>query len=285
MNHRRALRVSPDIGLGVFLIVIVGVVLWSTDELLGWNILPDWIDKYAQLLVIILSILAAFAVVISIMCSFAVMAEAAAAQSGVAAPTRSRGARVLVALGILLAFGIMYGLHKVDQYRARQRAEAEQQRVDARYAEVRAELSSRMPNILALFSPDLVDHLTQAPTPGGDEALARLLDAIEASTPFAPTVSVLVNAAAPYTHCIINTLPEHERQFQPGERRYLRRQFLTGFPSGWEHEAVKAGLEGRAMEVPRDMSGVFIDTHAPSNWGTLTRDGQAVGVLMLRGSM
>jgi len=75
MNHHRALRASTDTGLTIFLIMIVGVVLWTTDEMLGWNLLPDWIDKYAQLLVIIFSILAAFAVVISVMCSFAVMAE------------------------------------------------------------------------------------------------------------------------------------------------------------------------------------------------------------------
>ncbi len=53
MNYRRALRASTDTGLAVFALMIVGVVLWTTDEVLNWNILPDWIDAYARVLVIV----------------------------------------------------------------------------------------------------------------------------------------------------------------------------------------------------------------------------------------
>ena len=285
MNHRRALRASTDTGLAIFLVMIVGVVLWTTDEMLNWNILPDWVDKYAQLLVIILSILAGFAVVISIMCSFAVMAEAAAANSGIEAPTRSPRARVFIALGVLVTFGCMFGLHRLDQYRGARLAQAEEQRVRARYEEIRAELHARMPSILALFSPDTTLWLTGEPTPKGDAAIARLLDAIHVSTPFSPAVSVLVAAAPPYQHCIVTALPEHERQSQADAPIYLRRRYLTGFPTKWEQDAVDAGFGGSEMEVPRDRSGVFINTETPSSWGTLTRDGQVVGIVMLRGSM
>ena len=285
MNHRRALRASTDTGLIIFLIMIVGVVLWTTDEVLDWNILPDWIDKYAQLLVIILSILAAFAVVISIMCSFAVIAESAAGNAGITAPTRSRSARVLIILGILLAFGIMFGLHKVDQYRSARRTEVEQQKMRARYDEVQSELHIRIPAILALFSTEAKQSLIDDPSPKGDEAVARLLDAIHLSTPFDPSVSVLVAAEVPYTHCVISALPERQSQTQTGDWNHLRRQYLTGFPSNWEPAAVQGGFEGKKMEVPRESSGVFINTRLPSSWGTLTNDGKAIGIVMLQGTM
>jgi hypothetical protein len=285
MNHRRALRASTDTGLTIFVIMIVGVVLWTTDEVLGWNILPDWIDKYAQLLVMILSILAAFAVVISIMCSFAVLAESAAEKSGIADPARSRRARGLIACGILLAFGIMFALHKVDQYRAGRRQEAERRRDRARYDEVQAGLRGRMPDVVALFSAEVKGFLAEDPSPKGDEVVARLLNAIQVSTPFDPSVSVLVTAETPYTHCVITALPEWDRQAQPVAGRHLRRQYLTGFPSGWEQEAVRAGFEGKAMDVPRDRSGVFVNTHLPSSWGTLAEDGRVIGIVMLRGAM
>jgi hypothetical protein len=283
MNHRRALRASTDTGLIIFLIMIVGVVLWTTDEVLDWNILPDWIDKYAQLLVIILSILAAFAVVISVMCSFAVIAESAAGNAGIADPARSRSASVLIILGILLAFGIMFGLHKVDQYRSAKRTEAEQQRMRARYDEIRSELHNRIPAILALFSAEAKQSLTEDPPSNGDEAVARLLDAIHLSTPFDPAISVLVTAEAPYTHCVITAMPERQRQTQTGDWNHLRRQYLTGFPSDWEQIAVRDGFEGKVLDVPREWSGVFVNTHLPSSWGTLTNDGRAIGIVMLQG--
>lgn len=146
MNHRRALRASTDTGLMIFLIMIIGVVLWTTDEMLGWNLLPDWIDKYAELLVIILSILAAFSVVISVMCSFAVMAESAAEKAGITAPTPSRRTRLIIAIGILVAFGSMLGLHQVDQYRASKRVAAERQRTSAKASSPRSLTVPQLPS-------------------------------------------------------------------------------------------------------------------------------------------
>jgi heme/copper-type cytochrome/quinol oxidase subunit 2 len=285
MNHRRALRASTDTGLTIFLIMIVGVVLWTTDEVLGWNLLPDWIDKYAQLLVIILSILAAFSVVISIMCSFAVMAESAAEKVGITAPKPSRRARVLIVLGIMVVLGIMFGLHKVDQYRENRRAEAERQKMSAKYEEIQTSLHDRIPSILGLFSAEARQTLAGEPSQEADEALARLLTAIQRSTRFSPSVSVMIAADSPYTNCIITALPERERQANTKDWKYLRREYLTGFPTDWETDAVQGGFEGREMDVPRNKSGVFIDTRLPSSWGTLSRGGQVVGIVMLRGSM
>jgi len=285
MNHRRALRASTDTGLAIFLIMVVGVVLWTSDEVLGWNLLPDWIDKYAQLLVIILSILAAFAVVISVMCSFAVMAESAAEKAGITAPSPSRRTKLSIAITILVAFGIMFGLHKVDEYRAGKTAEAERQRTSARFDEIQTSLRNRMPAILKLFLPQAVQHLTGEPSQEGDEAIARLLSAIQASTPFDPSVSVMVAADSPYTHCVITALPEQQRQSDTKDSKYLRRQYLTGFPSEWEEDAIKEGFEGKQMSVPRSRSGVFVNTHLPSTWGTLSSGEEAIGIVMLRGSM
>ena len=56
-----------------------------------------------------------------------------------------------VVIGILVAFGVMFGLHKMDQYRADKREKAERQRTSARYDEIQKGLQSRIPAILALF--------------------------------------------------------------------------------------------------------------------------------------
>jgi hypothetical protein len=93
MNHRRALRASTDTSLVFFAVMTAGMVLWTTDEVLQWDLFPDWIGRYAQLIVIVLAILAVSAVVTSVICSLAVLAESAAQRSGlpdVAPSPRSR---------------------------------------------------------------------------------------------------------------------------------------------------------------------------------------------------
>jgi len=270
MNYRGALRVSTDIGLLIFFMTIVGAVLWTTDEMLGWNLLPDQFDQYAKLLVVILLMLAALAVVISIMCSFTVMAESAAELAGIAAPTSSRRVGLISLVGILVAFSIMFGLHEVNQHRAAKRAD---------------ELEKQIPAILPIFSPEMKAFLTGKPSQDTDEAIARLLHAVQASTLFNPRVSVMVPADFPYTYCVITALPEPHRETLKDDWEYLKRQYLIAIPSDWERETIKAGFEGKEMNVPRGRTGVFIDTRVPSAWGTIMGDDRVIGIVMLRASI
>jgi hypothetical protein len=282
MNHRRALRASTNTGLTIFLITIVGVVLWTTDEVLGWNILPDWIDKYAQVLVIVVSILAGFSVVISLMCSFALMAEAAAEKASISSPAPSPGARRLIALGILLAFATMFGLHKIDQYRANQRRKAEEQRNLARYNETQQQLQTRMPDLVALFTPELRQHLVANGSETGDEALARLLNAIHLSTPYEPEVSIVIRAQAPYRYCAMTARPEPRHNAPEPTWRFLRRQFFTDLPSQWEREAIATLFRDRSLAIPKDRQGLVIDTRRASVWDTVKHEGEVVALLVLK---
>lgn len=284
MNHRRALRASTNFGLSVFVVMICGVVLWTTDEVLEWNLLPDWIDQYAELLVMILSILAGFSVVISVMCSLAVMAESAAERAGITAPRPSHRARLLIVLGVFAAFGVMFGLHKVDEFRAARLAAIEEQEERERYDAVQAALREAIPETAKLFSMGVAEQLASPRDHRHDASTARLLRAIEVSTEHDPGVAVLVAADPPYTHCIIRLQTDRERKEGVYESGHLAREYLTGFPQDWEREAVSAALAGEPPELPSGRRGVFIDTRAPSAWGPLRNEiGQVVGIVMLRG--
>ena len=273
MNHRRALKASTDTGLGIFLIMIVGVVLWTTDEMLGWNILPDWIDKFAQLLVILFAMLAGFAVVISIMCSFAVIAESAAKKEGIMEAPKSRRIRIIIPVGVALMFGTMFTLHKVDQFRAHQRAEDRSQRIQ-----------ERMPKNLSLFTPERMQMLSPAPTAQGDEEIARLLNALELSNPFNPQAGVIIPAATPYAYCIITALDRPRREQPTDDWIYLDRRYLTDFPSDWERAAIQAGFNGEEIKISDQNQGVFFNTHFPTGIGVLKGADRVVGILALKGS-
>ena len=265
MNHRRALQTSTDVGLLIFFIAIAGIVIRIVDEALGWNLLPDWIDKFAEVIVTILAILAAFSVVISIMCSFAVIAEAKAEQAGLSLPAPTHWLKLAFALGIPLVFVILFGLNILDDYRANQRAKL---------------IQEQMPKVTSLFSPDMVRSLrcdAQQPT---DEDVSKLLHAIRVSTIYRPSVYILAPAQKPYTHCIITALTTRHKS---GKIEYLHRQFLTDFPSEWERNAVKAGFAGQEIVVPASARGIFFNTSSPSGWGSLKDGSSVAGMVILRG--
>lgn len=273
MNHRRALILSTNAGLLIFATVIVGVVIWTTDEMLGWNLLPLWMDEYARLMVIIMALLAGFSVVISAMCSLAVMADAAAERAGLRAPAPLGRAKIGVAVGLASMLGVMFLLHQYDRYRAHHRAAA-----------MRAQLAERVPGIVDLFSAEVAGALGCDASHPSDEAVAQLLRAIETSTPFRPQVSLLLPANAPYTYCILTALPSPSRRFQTDDWTYVSREFLTGFPSDREAEVVRSAFAGQTgRRAPDGLRGVFVDTTTPSEWGPIRWQGKVVGLLMLRG--
>jgi hypothetical protein len=84
------------------------------------------------------------------MCSFAVIAESFAEREGIGVPTTLGRRWLIVPAAITLAFGTMFFLHKVDQYRAARRIEDRSE-----------ELQTRMPEMLSLFSSEVKDFLTK----------------------------------------------------------------------------------------------------------------------------
>lgn len=270
MNHRRALHISTNLGLLIFALTIIGVVLWTADEGLGWDLLPPWIDTYARLLVMVMGILAGFSVVISAMCSLAVIAESAAEKAGLAAPPPPRLLKRILLFGAPATLAVMFSLHSLDQYRAARRADA-----------MKAAFRERLPDIEALFTPERADALRCQSSTTTDQALGQLMLAIRESTAHKPDLMLLVPAEAPYTHCVI-TAHHHPYRRGPGQPdEHLGRRFLTGFPTAWEAEAVRAGFAGQRVEVPDGQAGVFLDTTMPVQWAPLPgRDGVAALLLV-----
>ena len=281
MNNRKALRLATNAALWLFLVMTIGVVLWTADEMLDWNILPDWIDAFAQLLVIIMSILSGFAVIISIMCSFAVIAESSIERTSNPNDPPSRRTRVLVTACVLLALAVGVTLHKVDQHREAKRVVLQREEHRQRFLKDQGILQSRIPSILAAFTPDLRSQLKSLDSEQSEANLARLLNAIQRSTPLAPDITIIRKAEKPYRYQIISPLGRPTRS-PDNAVTYLKYEDLIDLPSVWEHDTVAALFEGQQLTVPSGRSGAFIDTRKPSAWGLIQVDQSAVGIIMLR---
>lgn len=281
MDHRHVLRASTNASLIFFVVMTAGVVLWTTDEVLGWDLFPDWLGRYAQLIVIVLSILAVSAVVTSLICSFAVMADSAARRAGLPEIVPSRRNRVLALGGVPSFFLVLFALHQVDVYREGLLRQEHQARVHSRYQQAQRDLRARIRGTVALFSSDTATSLAggQRPTVS-DEEVARLLRAIQASTPHGPTATVMVRAQAPYRYCVIRL-----GGYSNGPPRWLDRDYFTDLPSPWERDTIASLFGDRQVPVPNDRPGVFLDTTQPSAWAPLRQNGSVVGIVMLRASV
>jgi hypothetical protein len=255
MNHRRALKYTTDFGLGIFLFTILGVILWTTDEVLGWNILPDWLDHYAQLLVMVLAILAAFSVVISIMCSLAVMAGAAAMRAGDGElPSVRRPLQIVTGTlaGTLL---IMYGLHRLDVYRKEQIKQSEQVAAVVKRQKVSSELRERLREVAGEQGSRLRSLLEKR----DDAQMLQLLRALESSLPHTPGVQVLFRADVPYRYTTL-------RLKNAGGRQVLQRESFMDLPEAWERQAVSDLLAGKTTTLADAQSGKFLNSTRPVAW-------------------
>lgn len=281
INHRRALIMATDSALCLFLVMTIGVVLWTTDEMLDWNILPDWIDAFARLLVIILSVLTGFAVIMSVMCSFAVIAMASADHAGIPVHTASRRTRVLATLGVLLSLAVMMALQQLDEHREAKRVAVQREEHRQRFLKDQSILQSRIPGILAGFSPELCGQLTSLTSETKEAEVARLLKAIQASTPLTPEVTVMLPGAPPYSYHILSALAQPIR-VEANKTSFLAREDLIDLPSTWERDTVAALFTGQTLTVPSGRRGRFIDTRKPAAWGLIQTNGTVIAIVMLQ---
>lgn len=284
MNLRTVLRRTTNSTLLLMTLAAIGTVIWVIDEVLEWDILPDWIESGAVAGVIVAGTLTLFSLIASLMCSVAVIAESAAARSerGGAPESKPLPRRLKAALwGLLLLATVgLYGFHRVDVIRAT-RAEAARRAEHARrYHETRATLTGRMPAIVASFTPDMREQMARQIEPAAEAELSRMLAAVRDSSPGNPDVSLLIRTDAPYQYQIIRATGAVK--MPSGDYAYLERRHLIDLPTVWERDTVAALFEGAVLDVPHGRSGAFIDTRNPCVWGAIRHGDEVVGLVVLR---
>lgn len=283
LNHRLVLRMATDLAIGLFLVFSFGVVLWVADEFLGWNVLPDWIDKFAQLLVVVFGIAGGLAVGTSLLCSFVVIAESVAEHVGIREPavTGRRWRMVgLVFVGTVGAF-VLFG--KIDAYRKGLIRERQKSEAKADFDQKARDLQSNAVQVAALVDDALLNYLTSGAQGGGDAELIRYMSAVRVSIPHRPVVSVLVRAALPYQYCHLELVRRPEREANTTLEPYaLTRQLYLGFPTAQETSVVERLFADQAAPLTNLLRGEVIDNGRSSGWQTLRRQGEVVGLLLLK---
>lgn len=282
INYRYSLRTATDIALGLFVLFAAGGLLWTADEFLRWNLLPDWIDKYAQVIIIVLGASAGLAVATTLLSALVLIAEAAAEYARIPAFTPPRRALRLVLAASLLVLGVFFCSSQIDAYRKRAAMDRQRSLEFAKYRDSVQSLQNSVRKVAGLFPPPILASLESGAAPAGDGELIRFLSAVSSSMEFHPAVGLLVRASAPYQYCHIRLVPRADRPADGVLERFgLQRQFYLSFPSAEETEAIGRLFGGEVPPVQARVEGEVLDTVRPSAWAPIGLDGKVIGLLVL----
>lgn len=283
LNHRYAMRVATDLALGLFMVFAAGAVLWMADEFLNWNVLPDWIDRYAQLIVVLFGIAAALAVATSLLCSVVLVAEAAAAHVGL--PDYKTSPRLWRIGGGLCIIGACVFLlfYRIDAYRKEVRLKEYHAAQLAEYQRQIGDLQAGAVRVAGLFDEPRLRELHSGAVLEGDTELLRLMSAIRISIPHRPSVSVVIRAPPPYQFCHLDLIERPDHHLEDSSRRFaLNKQFFIGFPTVEEKRVVDRLFAGEIERLDAPLEGEVLNNVRPSSWQLLRLDGKVVGLVVLK---
>jgi len=211
--------------------------------------LPDGIQNYAQLLIIIFGIIACLLVVSSLLCSLMVLAESAAKKAGIA-PHESKFNRrktwiilIVVILSLLVAFFVA---EKIDDYRENSRIAKNRIEFKNKLDKQSKALANSLSEVVTLFPENILQVLENKSffEKKAKKELVAFLDAISASLSQEPEVALLIPTMPPYQYAKIWVSTD----------RYCsdkteKQQFFTQFSNDVEKEIVEALFKGEVQRV------------------------------------
>ena len=298
INYLLVSRLTTNLTLLVFMLFAAGFILWTSDEFLNWDILPDWIDNYAQLIIVIFGFFAFLLGLSSLLSSLAVLAEFAAQQMGISAPplqlfSRKKMWILLSVIAMVLVSFLIF--HQIDEYREEARLAKNRVEFQEKLNKQSQELDKSLSQIITLFPDALLEaiHNKSLMEKQTSKELVKLLTAISASLPQIPHIALLMPAEHhPYQYQKIWITPEYDYRYydESDEQNVLKghdthQQFFTQLPNVVEREVIEVLFKGKIKPLSKRLSGKFIDNTEPSSWGVLKYQEDIVALIFLEGDI
>jgi len=282
MNHRFLLRLVTNIAVFLLTLACFGTVLWVIDEFLQWDILPPVWSLLVRAGLVAGGIIAFVLVVMNLLLSLALLAEANASRAGlpdymVSSQLKRRVRRSIAVVLVAIAL-IIGGLQITNQVRAR----AATQTAQAQFTEIQTEMDRSVERILPLFTAPILDGLSDntLTEKGQISNLAKLLESVQTSFPYAPTMKIVTRAdQAPFQYARIDS---SRISANSQGRLTLSPQLYAAFPSEEETQIINQLFEEQLVEITDPVVGQVINTEAPSSWGILKQNDEVVAVVYLQ---
>jgi len=285
-NYLRLAKISTNLTLLTFLIFALGLIFATADSVLDWDILPDLIERYAQLILTTFGIFVSLFIITSVVCSITTIAEATAWQHHIQQqPETKLSPRKRLTIGIIIiAIIIVFlGFQKIDSYRKHQLFTQKVEKFTQRLTHQAQELEQALIKVLATFPQPLLQRIEDRTILEDTDALKEFLVAVSLSISKQPQVLLLMKARDPYRYWMISVTPDYNPsniiQYKLHQQPYIR------FARDLENQIVEYLFKGRFKPLTQPLNGNFINNTEPSSWGVLTLADQVVALITLKNNI
>lgn len=280
MNPRYILKVSTNFTLGLILLSGLGLILWSIDEVLHWNILPQFIQVYAELLIIVVSILVGLTMFTSLICLVAVIGEWAGQRAGyesLSITRRFKKRMVIFIVGSLAMVVLFYGINNIRQVRLKQlsdeRTRQHELEVKERYTKACLAIDSGLIIQVERTEHLLVELLTDSSARHKQE-LVELIQSLSMSLPFQPKIELLRHGRSPYRYEILTATQHNDSTLNVNR--------LLSMPSHEEEDFVRELMLYGETQKQLPEGPLFFKGDRPHGWCLISQGGKRVGIIMAR---
>lgn len=299
-NYLNIMRITVNSTLMLFFLLATGLVLWTVDNFLNWDILPEWIERYAQLIIVVAGIITILLVTLSIVCSLASIAEFVV-QKGIEQPPEtklSRHKKLVIGIVTIMIGLAFIAFHQIDNYRKQlifaQDSEKFAKRLETNAHTLEEALAKVIPTFPKSLIQTIAEHDLSQPTEELDIELTQFLSALSLSIVGNPKVALLVCANDPYHYVKITVTEENNdymeyEEYEEGNTGRtnkaigyeLRKQLYIQFSNGLENKLVENLFQQKLYPLTEPLAGDFIDNTEPSSWGILKFGDEVIAILLL----
>ncbi|MEM9091234.1 MAG: hypothetical protein AAGC93_21150 [Cyanobacteria bacterium P01_F01_bin.53] len=281
MNHRFLLRLITNIAFCLLSFSCLGIVLWVVDVMLQWDILPDALSMVVEALLVAGGIIAFVLMIMNVLLSLTLIAEANASRAnlpnyGVSERLKRQVRKAILAS--IVAIALLIGGLQITNHLRGQVATRE---AEAEFIQTQADMDDSMSEVLALFSPPLLEGLENntLAEKGQLGNMAKLFNAIATSFPHTPVATVLIPAnQAPYKYARIDG---RSLKSNTNGKITLSPELYTTFPDKREAEAIEQLFAGTLPTLIEPLEGQLLNNTVPSSWGLLKRNDNIIAVVYL----
>lgn len=251
------------------------MILWLIDSVLNWNILPDALDIYVELILVVFASITGLSILTSIICLLGITGEwisqkAHFDQSAVSKRSKRRILFGFVFIGILL-----FGFYIIDESKKKNATETADRLESENYAKMSHTLDSSLKVNYEATHELLARGLSNVDS--NSLELSNIIQAFEKSLPYKTSIEILVLAKAPYKYEILSVESSSYDTL-------VDRQQLLSMPTKNENEVVADIFKNSKTERRFSNDGLFFNGEYPHAWKVISTRERAIGILMAKSS-
>lgn len=273
LNPRTLLRLSSNLTLWLIISCGIGMILWLIDTVLDWDILPDFIDIYVELILSVFAVITGLSILLSLICTLAIGGEYLASKTQIPDQRVNSGVnrKIYVVLGTL--FILLFIFYGVSSYRQNSQREANLVKNQKAFDQKSSELDSALSVNFKKIEASLISYIDNQEKNESD--LSEMIISLENSLPHSPKLKILISGIEPYKFQILDVSTYRDEPI-------LNTEKLLSLPTSYENQILDDIINVGETSLPFKNEGAFFSTKHPYAWVKTSSPEQPFIILMLK---